>query len=110
MDKDNKYKVIYRIAGTEPYSYWEFEDWVNNHEEAALGYQRTQNAQKSLIEANRGITSDGTGLPEPEFNKVLDKYLATKTMTSSEYESLDRSQKDTIQRIKRHFARLKAKE
>ncbi len=41
--------------------------------------------------------------------KLLDKYLTTNTMLSSEYEQLDDYQKCVIQELKRAFKRLKNK-
>ena len=42
-----------------------------------------------------------------EFNKLLDNYLTTGEMLSTDYEFLDDYQVYTIQELKRAFARLK---
>lgn len=45
-------------------------------------------------------------LRDRRFNFVLDRYLATGTMSAYDYDDLTRSQKDVIQCIKRAFARI----
>lgn len=50
-----------------------------------------------------------SGLPEKEFNAMLDEYLSTKTIVNGQdrYEKLSPAQRDVLQAIKRSYARLK---
>ena len=41
-----------------------------------------------------------------EFNRIIDKYLTSGTMTAEDYESLTGRQIEVIQCIKRAFARI----
>jgi len=54
------------------------------------------------------------GLASKEWNKLLDKYITTTSMFSSEYEELGKekifSQEDLIQELKKCFKRLKRKQ
>lgn len=49
------------------------------------------------------------GIPEKEFNAMLDEYLSTKTIVNGQdrYEKLSPAQRDILQAIKRTYARLK---
>lgn len=47
------------------------------------------------------------GLSNKEWNKVLDKYLLTQTMFSSDYQDLNDEQRLVIQTLKRAFKRFK---
>lgn len=49
------------------------------------------------------------GLPEKDFNLLLDEYLSTKTIKNGQelYEKLSPAQRDIVQSIKRSFNRLK---
>ncbi len=49
-------------------------------------------------------------LKDREFNRKIDTYLETATMTASDYESCTPMQKSVIQVIKRAFARHKVDE
>jgi len=50
-----------------------------------------------------GLAKEGQG--SKDFNKVLDKYLETQTLTSEEYEELNDEEKKIIQTLKRAFKR-----
>lgn len=49
------------------------------------------------------------GIPEKDFNKLLDEYISTKTIVNGQdvYEKLSPAQRDVIQAIKRSYQRLK---
>lgn len=49
------------------------------------------------------------GIPDKDFNKILDEYLTTKTIVNGQdiYEKLSPLQRDVIQAIKRSYQRLK---
>lgn len=55
------------------------------------------------------IVQGGEGLPDKEFNEVLDIYLTTKQIPNGAdlYEKMNPSQQAMIQTIKRSFARTK---
>lgn len=57
------------------------------------------------------MVQGGEGLPDKEFNAVLDEYLTTKQIKNGVdlYETMNVSQQATIQTIKRSFARTKDK-
>lgn len=46
------------------------------------------------------------GLSHLYWNKVLDSYIKTQTLSSEDYEDMNRDQKMVIQELKKHFARL----
>jgi len=65
---------------------------------------------QETVSAYREITDmvqSKYGMERLEFNKVLDKYLETNTMTSEQYEEMSNRQKDVIQELKKAFKRLK---
>ncbi len=53
------------------------------------------------------VFRDELGLPDKEFNTLIDAYLTTKTVVNGqeEYEHMNAAQKNVIQSIKRSFKR-----
>ena len=98
--EDKKLKATLHFP-VEQFGYAEVEMEVKSPQEAIDAYRAVKEGELP-VEGQNGASG---GIPELEFNKVLDKYLATKTMTSDEYESLNQRQKDIIQCLKRSFKR-----
>jgi len=92
-------KVTIRIP-TEQYAFIEIQEEVGTKNEAIELYR----------DINRELEQRTNGLKELEFNKIIDKYLTINTMTADEYESLNDSQKNIIQTLKRAFKRIKSLE
>ena len=46
------------------------------------------------------------GLSHLYWNKVLDDYMETQTLTCEDYEDMNRDQKMVIQELKKHYKRL----
>lgn len=92
-------KVTIRIP-TEQYAFIEIQEEVGTKSEAIELYR----------DVNRELEQRTNGLKELEFNKIIDKYLTINTMTADEYESLNDSQKNIIQTLKRAFKRIKTLE
>ncbi len=59
-------------------------------------------AYTSLI----GICRAGIGLPEPEWRKALDKYLAGDGTDSETYYRMNQAQQSMIQELKKAFKRI----
>jgi hypothetical protein len=49
------------------------------------------------------------GLSEKEFNRVLDEYLTTGSLSVNDYNLMDRDQENIIQAIKRSLRRIRHK-
>ena len=47
------------------------------------------------------------GLPNKEWNEVIDLYMKHRVMIVNDYEKMDEYQLFTIQALKRHFKRVK---
>jgi len=47
------------------------------------------------------------GLSHLYWNKVLDSYMENQTLSSEDYEDMNRDQKLVIQELKKHFKRVK---
>jgi len=47
------------------------------------------------------------GLSHLYWNKVLDSYMENQTLSSEDYEGMNRDQKLVIQELKKHFKRVK---
>lgn len=92
-------KVTIRIP-TEQYAFIEIQEEVGTKSEAIELYR----------DVNRELEQRTNGLKEIEFNRIIDKYLTINTMTADEYESLNDSQKNIIQTLKRAFKRIKTLE
>jgi hypothetical protein len=88
-------KITYHIP-TEQYGFVELE--------AECTDVSSNDPYELVARAVRG--QGGAGVSDLEFNRVLDKYLATKSMTSEEYESLSSEQQKCIQMLKRAFKRI----
>jgi hypothetical protein len=84
-------RIIYRIP-TEQYGYVEIE-------------MEGDKIERSYEEIRGEVVALSKGEGSQDFNKVIDKYLATKTLTADEYESLNSEEKNIIQVIKRSFKR-----
>jgi len=89
-------KTTLRIPTLEQYAYCEFE-FEGTAEEAIVEYRRLTK-----------LISGGVAMDTRDFNKVLDKYLwGDGTMKEEEYNTMDLSQQEIIQTIKRSKARNK---
>lgn len=95
-------KSLIRIPTTQ-YGYLEIEFEGTQHE-----IINKHNELIELYSASLKPKIEPQGIPELEFNKLLDKYLETAKMQSSEYESLGTEQKNIIQTLKRAFKRAEA--
>ncbi len=90
-------KTTLRIP-TEQYAFIEMtEVEVKDFEEALQKYRELETLVK---------TKDIGGLPQKEWNAVLDKYLSEFTMSSDEYNALNDMQKYAIQEIKKSIKRV----
>ncbi len=81
---------------------WEYE------ESEGLSDEKIQAGIEDYNRAKRALIAKG-GIPEKDFNKILDEYLSTKTIVNGHeaYEKMSPQQKDIVQAIKRSFSRLK---
>jgi len=84
-------KWIYHIP-TEQYGFVE----VEADGEYEAGYN-------TLAKKVRG--EGGTGIPELDFTRLIDRYCETGSMLSEEYEALNDKQQYTIQTYKKQFKR-----
>lgn len=57
-----------------------------------------------------GAVKEAGGLPEPEYQKFLDKYLLGEGGETEVYNQMSDTQKNIIQTIKRALARIKSRE
>jgi hypothetical protein len=60
---------------------------------------------QEAVELAKGSKKEVEGPAELEFNRIVDKYMATKTLAVDEFESLNERQKDIIQVLKRAYKR-----
>jgi hypothetical protein len=86
---EEKFKATIRIP-TEQYAYVEFHVEDTPEDVAHLNHRLMQ------------LFTGGIGLQEPEFQRVLDRYLwGDGSMLSEEYEGMSKEQQNIIQNIKR---------
>jgi len=88
-------KATFRIP-TKEYAYIELND---------VEVSDMQEAHEKYLELEKVIIGE-VGLPIKEWNKALDKYLSTNSLTESEYMSMSVEQKHIIQEIKKCVKRI----
>lgn len=92
-------KATLRVPTLDQYAFVEVHDVEGTYEEIVAEYQR-------LTELVKG----GVGIPDKEFNRVLDKYIwGDGTMAADEYGAMSLDQQTIIQIIKRSRKRVDAK-
>lgn len=97
-------KVTLRIPTNEQFAFVEIE--------MDLSAETLSTAPNAVSEAYNAFTrmfKSQAGIPEKEFNILLDEYISTKTIVNGQeiYEKLSPLQRDIIQAIKRSYQRLK---
>lgn len=86
-------RVTYHIP-TEQYGFVEVEKEVDVLNDVVSEYYLLRKTSSTM-----------ESLADQKFNNILDKYMATKTLTSEEYEGLTIEQKNIIQCLKRAYKR-----
>jgi len=92
-----KYKIH---IPTEQYGFVEYE--TDTREDAVAEYEKLSSSFATQNFWN-GVNASWRDL---EFNKTLDSYLLSSTMSADDYAQLDTAQKMLLQVVKRAFARI----
>lgn len=95
--------IKYRIPTKDQFAFVEIDE---DNDDISFGdIKRKYDALTNLFQEKEG----GAGIPDKEFNKVLDGYLATKTIANGGdiYETLNNEQKGILNAIKKSFNRNK---